>query len=479
MLGFTAPPSASAITMGVDEFGVTRGIDAGRPWPDLIEEAHAQILRSQIRWSDVAPTRPTDASDPSDPAYVWTKVDLLARTAHAGGAEPLLNLYVAPSWAEGPNRPTSGFGKDLSEPPDPGSWKPDPVAFKQLAIAVAKRYSGSTPDPLHVGSVLPRIHLFEVWNEPNYKQFLTPQYEKVAGVLTNTVIDRYRALLNNFYDGIKSIQPDATVLSAGLGPYGDSSNGVEVQPQAFLRSLLCERLLPYALVAGRCRVKAKLDGVAHHPYTLFGTPTTKAGKADGGAIGDVPTMVADVNFAVKKNLVLPSGPKPFWVTEFGWMTDPPGLATSTSLRVGINPKLAGIYASEAVYRLMSWKVSVAIWYHLVDTAGWPGGLMFEATDTLPARSKPPLQGFRFPLFPKRYGSVINVWGQSPCTGDLASVNVQTRVRGRWSTVSIVVPSAEGTLTTTIPRVADVTAVRAIGSSLDCHQSSVAMPIYTR
>ncbi len=479
LLASAAAPSASAITLGVDEYGVTRQLDAGRPWPDLVRESHAQILRAQVAWSEIAPTKPTDATDPSDPAYSWGKIDLLARTAAAAGAEPLLNVYVAPRWAEGPNRPTSGFGKDFAEPPDPGSWKPDPTAFKEFAIAIAKRYSGGTQDPTNLGSVLPRIRYFEAWNEPNYKQFLTPQREKVRGVMTETVVARYRLLLNGFYDGIKSIQPDATVLSAGLGPYGDSSNGVEVQPQAFLRSLLCERRLPFGLLTDKCPVKTKLDGVAHHPYTLFGTPTTKAGKRDGGAIGDVPTMVADLRFAERKKLVLPSGPKSFWVTEFGWMTDPPGLATGTTLRVGINPKLAGIYASEAIYRLMSWKVSVAVWYHLVDTRGWPGGLMFAATDTQAAQSKPPLQGFRFPLFPKRTGSVITVWAKSPCTSEMASVNVQTRVRGRWSTVATVTPGTDGTVNTAIPSGSYTKAVRAIGSSLDCQQSSVAMPIYTR
>lgn len=476
-----APASAGAFTTGVDESGVASGVWPGAPWSQLIRGANAAVLRAQVPWDAVARTEPTNPTDPNDPAYKWARIDALARTAGESNAEALLNIYIAPTWAEGPNRPTTGFGTNLDEPPFRGSWDPDPKALQDFATAIATRYSGTTPDPLNIALMLPRIRLFEAWNEPNYKMFLTPQYEIVKGKRTLTLIDRYRRLLNAFYAGIKAVQPDATVLSAGLGPYGVSSNGYEIQPQIFLRGLLCIGRKNGRIFKAPCPTRANLDGVAHHPYTFMGTALTQAADVDGAGLGDMPEIMKIVKFAVDNRTSRPLGPKPVYVTEFGWLTNPPGRAIEGSRRsLGISPKQAGIYTSETLYRLWSWGIDTAIWYHLTDTDDWPGGMYFQKTETEPASPKPSTRGFRFPIFALKSGSSVKVWSKSPCTGTGATINVEFAIRSRWQVAATLTPDDHGMINQPIPLLPGVTSVRGIASSdSGCSDRSVAMPIYRK
>jgi hypothetical protein len=366
------------------------------------------------------------------------------------------------------------------DPPWHGSWAPDVDALKDLAIAIAKRYSGNTADPLLLGSDLPRIRYVEAWNEPNYKMYLTPQYEKVRGRLTLTLMDRYRTMLNAVYAGYKSIQPDSVVLSAGLGPYGDSSGGKEIQPQLFMRGLLCLSKFGNRLtVAPKCPVKATFDVFAHHPYTLFGTPTTKAYDPDGGALGNVAEMVKAVNFAVAKKTVLPDAPKPFWVTEFGWLTNPPGIDTGSKYRVGVIPKLAGIYTSEVLYRFWAWGVSTAIWYHALDASDWPGGLYF--TDPLTSANTPKPSGIamRFPMFARTYGTGLRLWAKSPCANLDIPVTFLASRRGRWQPVATQLPDSSGIVLANVDQVAGAKGYRASVSSEACSAQSLVMPVYRR
>ena len=53
----------------------------------------------------------------------------------------------------------------------PGTGEPGPGAVRACsATAVARRYSGSFAG-------LPRVRMFEAWNEPNASFFLSPAFE--------------------------------------------------------------------------------------------------------------------------------------------------------------------------------------------------------------------------------------------------------------------------------------------------------------
>jgi hypothetical protein len=192
-------------------------------------ETSASIVRLNVRWSNIAPTKPIagfNASDPAAPGYEWTILDAAVRDATAHGLRVLFTVYGAPAWAEGANRPAKA---------EPGSWEPSANAFGEFAYALATRYSGSYADPLVGGAALPAVHYFEAWNEPNLDVYLAPQYR--GGENSGPAL--YRSLLNRFYSAVKAVQPGATVIGGSLAPFGDEPGGARTRPVLFLRGLLC------------------------------------------------------------------------------------------------------------------------------------------------------------------------------------------------------------------------------------------------
>src|SRR4029079_11695110 len=144
------------------------------------------------------------------------------RCARAGARhmQVLITVFGAPTWAEGKNRPSSA---------PLGTWKPDPHALGQFAQALAKRYSGSFHG-------LPRVSLFEVWNEPNLSVNLTPQW--VGKKPTSP--DLYRRLLNAFCLAVQQVAPGDTVIGGPTAPFGD--------PRAHPRDPKLPRMRPLAFL---------------------------------------------------------------------------------------------------------------------------------------------------------------------------------------------------------------------------------------
>jgi hypothetical protein len=91
---------------------------------------NASIVRSLVTWADVAPTKPSNAADPFDPAYRFDDLDEFVRNAQKNNAEVLLTLWGTPKWANG----------------DKGrNYLPTSMTdFQNFAKAIATRYSGRT-----------------------------------------------------------------------------------------------------------------------------------------------------------------------------------------------------------------------------------------------------------------------------------------------------------------------------------------------
>lgn len=481
---WAAPARAQSFAVG---FGDSTANNVGEDptwWANAAQDARAKIFRFQLTWSQVAKTKPTDATDPNDPAYDWSEPDAAARVAQRAGLEPEFSIYKAPAWAEGKRRPNTGYGRDGDEPPHPGSWKPRPSDVGQFATALAKRYDGSTDDPLYPLQKLKRVALYESWNEPNYKMFLSPQFEGSGALRKMVVTDNYRAIHNAFYRAVKAVQPEAFVSTAGLGPYGASSQGTEVQPQLFIRSLLCLSGRSDKLKkASWCPTRTQLDAISLHPYTIFGTPTTKAADPDGGAFANTPSFRKAIDFAVSRKTVLPRGPKELWVTEFGWLTNPPGRTTTTKLTLGVKPSTAAIYISEGLYRLWTWGVTKAMHFNLRDDPTFPDGLYFwpdGSTESKQAVPKPSLKGFRFPLMAVgRRGTEGRTWTISPCSDDQASLSIQFNTRGRWTEAARFKPDSTGLVNEPIQIPPSAKSVRGIATGTGCSERSIAMPIYSK
>jgi hypothetical protein len=377
-------------------------------WLDLTGQAEAEMVRIGVSWRSTAPTPPADPRDPSDPAYRFSNLDASVRAAAARGFEVLLSVQGAPDWAEGPNRPSGAFA---------GSWDPDPGAFGDFGHALARRYSGGFPDPASAGS-LPRVRHFEVWNEPNLPSFLGPQWN---GKRPRSP-EIYRGLLNSFYDGVKAADQGNVVVGGATSAYGDSPGGARMRPLLFLRELFC--------LEGRRKLKpkkscppVKLDVLSDHPINTSGGPRRSALHPDDAATADVGNVGRVLRAAEKGGNVQPGGRRPLWVTEFWWLSNPPG---SPNERIAVPLGKHARWIEEALYLFWKNKVKAAFYFRVRDPVGTdvPSGLFFA--DGTP---KPALTAFRFPFVTERRSRKrVQAWGKSPATGELV---IERKKGGKW------------------------------------------------
>jgi hypothetical protein len=389
------------------------------PWLDRAVGEAAAVVRIGVDWSKIAPARRPAGFAPGDPGaagYDWTAIDAAVRDAAARGLEPLLTVFSAPTWAEGPGRPAGAAA---------GAWRPDPGQLAAFARAAATRYSGAFADPLRPGGALPRVRDWQCWNEPNLALYLAPQWAARSGRLQPSSPAIYRALLNAFYAAVKGVDPSAVVVEAGTAPYGDPDpGGQRLFPAVFVRQLLC---LSPSLRPAACPDPAHFDVLAHHPYAVAG-PTAPALGRDDVSIPDLAKLTRPLAVAVRTGRALPRGPKRVWVTEFSWDSDPPdpqGVPAATQAR----------WLEQAFEILWREGVDTLVWLNIRDAAPIPdyastyqsGVFLRDGTP------KPAAEAFRFPFVVHRATRTsVRVWGAAPGSGPVA---IEIRgAGGAWRTL---------------------------------------------
>ncbi len=303
------------------------------------------LVRFTLRWNEIAPRRPNDAASPRDPAYDWHRPDRVLRGLRRYGLTPVLTLVGTPGWANG-GRP-------------PNFAPPHPRDFRRFAIAAARRY--------------PWVRYWLIWNEPNKRLWLRPTRAAIY----------VQHLLNPGYDAIHSVLPRARVGGGVTAPRGGLGG---VAPVVWLR--------------GMAAAHAKLDAYAHHPY-----PSSPAETPSSGGCRNCPSITMAT---IPKLLILVRrffGPKPVWLTEYGYQTKPPDDF------LGVPPKRQATMLSLAALR--AWRlprVTMLIQYLYRDEVAlsrFQTGLVF-ADD----RPKPSLQAFRLPFAQMgRHDAQAVVWGQ--------------------------------------------------------------------
>jgi len=394
------------------------------PWLQRTVDAGADVVKIEIGWP--AATRPRDARDPADPAYDFRRADGAVRAASAHGLRVLVSFTGAPRWAEGARRPRSAV---------PGSWRPNPAAVGDYGAALARRYSGAFPDPAEPGSALPRVEAFQVWNEPNFAISLSPQWSGRRAVAPLI----YRAMLNAFHTGVKSVTPGALVVTAGTAPFGDSEpGGARMKPARFWRGLLCQtQTRGGQLRAARCLRPARFDVLAHHPYPSE-QPRWQEAFPDDVSISGMAKLTRILRAAQRSGRALPRGPrKRVWVTEVSYDSSPPdphGVPLARHAR----------WLQETLYLLWRAGVDTITWFRIVDEPPVPryGDTNQSGLYRLGGRPKPAARAFRFPFVAERAGRrALRVWGRSPVAGRVA---IERLRRGRWIAVRHVSVRRHGT-----------------------------------
>lgn len=210
--------SATAVSPSAKErIGVSSG--GGLVWYDNAKLAReldgyvaigAKWLRFDMHWAVI--------ERQGKGVYDWAAYDRVVEQAAVRGLNVLAGLNYTPAWA----RNAACRDSDKCEPVNVQD-------YADFAAAVVRRYAG-------------RVKHFELWNEPNIRQFWLPAPNP----------QKYAQLIAAAYPRMKAVDPSITVLAGATAPA--PNDGVNVEPRTFLQ-------LVYANGGG-----GKFDAWSHHPY---------------------------------------------------------------------------------------------------------------------------------------------------------------------------------------------------------------------
>jgi hypothetical protein len=446
----------------VREFGVDR-VRLTAAWSVLTRDADAK-------------QRPDfDAADPAAYEQVrWAGLDRAVRLAHEQGLSVMIDVgFWAPLWATQDAEPFRA------------RTRPDPRAYADFALAVARRYDGgfvppapkpdevvepsqdasfldsvfgpvpgqrqeepvgssTAPPPVDLGP-LPRVDVLALWNEPNHQAFLLPLWHKRPGERARPAAPaHYRAMVHAAYGAIKAVRSDVKVLVGATSSMGDHTGRGKagIPPLMFIRSLACvdRRLRP--LRRGDCAGFAPVpgDGWTHHPYSLDARPDQPSPfwAPDNAKMGDLPRLTRLLDRLVRLGR-LSRGLRSVWLTEYGYESRTyPGRPV-----FGLDEQ--AVFLTWAEY--LAWRnrrVKTYAQFLLRDLpylgpanpvrrpqGHWESGLLFAD-----GRPKPMAESFRVGLHAERLGRRTELWGRVRGIGPGAVATVERQVgrRGAWRAV---------------------------------------------
>jgi hypothetical protein len=304
-----ASPAAAART---EFFGIDQGAPLDGQDVQAMAATGVRTDRFLLKWGSI---------EPGQGSFNWGPTDQRVGAPASHGIRTVPAVWGNPEWVAGSSS-TPPIGGPLAE-----------QAWRNFLKALVARYGpggsywahgyrqqyGASATPVPVQS-------WQIWNEPNLKGQFAP-YPSPG---------KYARLVQISHDAIKSRDPKAQIVLAGLASYGD------VTAWDFLKNL-------YA-VAG---IKNYFDVAALHPYARD--------------VDHVRLAIGRFR-AVMTNHV--DGATPLWITELGWGSAPPD-------RFGINKGLTGQQQmlTDSFKLILShrsaWNVQRIYWYRLRDDPADP------------------------------------------------------------------------------------------------------------
>ncbi|HLG07948.1 MAG TPA: cellulase family glycosylhydrolase [Gaiellaceae bacterium] len=310
-------------------------------------QTNATIMRLLVQWNLAAKTRPANATDPFDPAYIFDDVDEAVRAAQDNDQEVILTISGTPRWANG--------GKNPNVMPNNLA---DLTAF---ARAMASRYSGR-----YVG--YPFVRFWSVWNEPNLNLFLTPQFNAAGKSVAPA---NYAKLYAAAYTGIKAGNPQAQVAIGETSARGRDKRVPGVSDTHSPGK--------FAELVAKANPKLKFDAWSHHPYPFNpSSPPTQVVKWPNVSLASLPRFDESLKTWFKRKSV------PIWITEYGHQTKPPDA-------FGVSYATQTAYIQQSISIAAGYPfVSMFIWFVFQDDQGqpWESGVYTEggaSKGTSPAR----------------------------------------------------------------------------------------------
>jgi hypothetical protein len=285
---------------------------------DRISQSGVTIARVDVWWIDVAPSKPADPGNPSDPAYRWERLDATIDGLATRRVAPLVTLSRTPGWANGNQGP---------------EWAPNPDDYSAFVRALVSRYRGSGHGT---------VTLLEPWNEPNNPLSLMPQWDGSDANAKVASAGLYADLVARARREVDAVAPEVAIIgmsAADIPVSTPPTGGVGVVE--FLQALA-----PQAL---------DVDAVSQH------LRPTAAPNAPADAI---PSFATLPRLLIEIDRVAPDAP--LLVTEVGYAT-PPGVLSEADQSTYVTQTLERLAANP--------RVRLVVWSTLQDTSERLDGLL--------------------------------------------------------------------------------------------------------
>jgi hypothetical protein len=246
----------------------------------LARDAGFTWIKQQFAWRDIEGAKKG--------AYIWEHADQAVRVVNGKGLDMLARIDNAPDWA------APGCFNEAKKQMGPAKNMQDWLDFLTTFVT---RYKG-------------RIRAYEIWNEPNLAR-------EWCGRPPNPA--EYAQLLKQSYAKIKSIDPNAMIISAGLTPTTRSDD--EAMPDA--------KFLENMYVAMNNKSDGYFDVLGLHAPGFKAPPEMSpddVGKSPVYSNGEgAPGRIyAFRHVEDMRKIMVAKGDtnKQIAILEFGWTTDP-------------------------------------------------------------------------------------------------------------------------------------------------------------
>jgi hypothetical protein len=253
---------------GIQVFGWWR-LDIGARDMDLVNDMGFGWVKQAFAWRDI---------EQGKGSYDWFRSDTIVDAVEGRNLKLLVRLDHQPFWAQ-----ADGGATPLSSAP-PGNYQD----FGDFCHALAERYRG-------------RIDAYQVWNEPNLAR-------EWGNRLPNPA--EYVQLLAACYVGIKSADPEAVVISAGLAPTG-TDDDTAMPDDAFVRGMYEAGGAPYFDLLG-VHAAGYMNPPERSPDETEADPNLQARWITFRRVEDIRQIMIEYGDEDKQTAVL----------EMGWTTDP-------------------------------------------------------------------------------------------------------------------------------------------------------------
>jgi hypothetical protein len=215
-----------------------------------------QWVRVDAGWSWIEP----EAGN-----FDWAAMDQEVQSIEAAGMHADLIIDESPAWAVN----SAAAGQQWGEPASAS-------AYGTFAGQVAARYG-----PMGVKA-------YEIWNEENNQAFWYPAPNPSL----------YTAMLKDAYAAIKAVEPNSIVISGGLAPETDDSQG-DIAAVEYLQDMYADG------------AQGSFDALGDHTYCWPNLPDT---FATWSAFSQMDQTTPSMRSVMEAN---GDGNKQIWITEMG------------------------------------------------------------------------------------------------------------------------------------------------------------------